>query len=568
MVMRYSNIKRRARCSAYLIACGIFLLLGCEQDPAPIVLAEVANHQITSTDFLPRFRDFILTSGSDDSPRVRDQVLNNMINEYLLADYTDQLGLAKGKQFDLRADRRKRQAILAAYRRHMIDNQVTLTEEELRKGFAQFNERLRARHLYAADRATADSIYAQLEKGESFHSLARTTFSDPLLASTGGDLGFFGMGDMDPAFEEAAFTTPAGSYSQPVETDYGYSIIKVEDRRRMPMITETQFAEQKKHIRRYLKWKKTVLHERAFLTGLIESTDVVYHPEGLQQLADIITGALGSEDGDSLMFRPGQELPESVLQKPCLTTEDIRWDVATTLEHLGELQLGQVRRGQTSVGVKNILRGLLARELMLADALKNDFDEQKQVVRSASAAIRLEKLHVLQNALYDTVTVPQIAIRDHHSQFRDQFYFPDEANVQLLMVRDSIRAQTISGQLRKGADFTSLILKWSQWPDSDKHQGKLGWVPRGKFGDWSEAIFTAKKGEVLGPKKIEDGWFFVRLLDLKPRRNMSLAEAAPQITETLRALRQKEVFRDLINELRSQTEWTIHTETVNELSLI
>ena len=568
MKLRFSNIRHQWAISCFCIGFGGLFWTGCQNDAAPQILAEIESHQITHADFLPRYRDFILASGTDDSPRVRDQVLNNMINEYLLASYTDELKLAETDHFRLRAYRHQRKTILASYRRQMIDNQIEVTEPEIREAFARFGERLRGRHLYAPDQQTADSIYAMLESGESFETLARGIFSDPLLAATGGDLGFFGVGDMDPAFEDVAFRTPIGSYSKPVETDYGFSIIKIDDRRQVPLVTETQFAEQKKQVRRYLKWKKTVLYERAFLSGLIDKSNITWHAEGVRKLAGIIEAALQNDTADSLDFRAGSELPEDVMHLPCLSSESFNWDIGTTLQYLGELQVDQVRRGTTSAGLKNILRGLIARELMLEDAIDRGIDEQRGVVREAEAAIRLEKAQLLQTALYDTVTVQPRAINAHFEQLGHQYYFPEEASVQLLMVRDSLKAQTIATQIRGGADFSMLIRNWSQWPESDQHNGMLGWVPRGKFGDWSDEIFAAKKGTVLGPRKIEDGWFFVRLLDMKPRKPMSLQEASPQISETLRALKQKSAFRDLINRLRSQANWTIYRDNLNELSLI
>ncbi|MCY3713931.1 MAG: peptidylprolyl isomerase [Gemmatimonadetes bacterium] len=74
-----------------------------------------------------------------------------------------------------------------------------------------------------------DELYDQLVSGADFETLARDFSEDTSNASKGGDLGFFGRNDMVPEFEAAAYETPPGSVSQPVKTEYGWHIIKVEE---------------------------------------------------------------------------------------------------------------------------------------------------------------------------------------------------------------------------------------------------------------------------------------------------------------------------------------------------
>ncbi|MXZ75943.1 MAG: hypothetical protein F4207_05210 [Gemmatimonadetes bacterium] len=74
-----------------------------------------------------------------------------------------------------------------------------------------------------------NELYDQLANGADFETLARDFSEDTSNAAEGGDLGFFGQNAMVPEFEAAAFGTPAGSISNPVKTEYGWHIIKVEE---------------------------------------------------------------------------------------------------------------------------------------------------------------------------------------------------------------------------------------------------------------------------------------------------------------------------------------------------
>lgn len=99
-------------------------------------------------------------------------------------------------------------------------------------------EQVRARHILVTlgegeDKALekAKAIRARLDKGESFEKVAKETSADPGSAAGGGDLGFFPRGRMVKPFEDAAFSLKPGETSEPVKSDFGYHIIRVEERK-------------------------------------------------------------------------------------------------------------------------------------------------------------------------------------------------------------------------------------------------------------------------------------------------------------------------------------------------
>lgn len=82
-----------------------------------------------------------------------------------------------------------------------------------------------------AAKAKADGLHQQLVGGTDFATLAKTNSDDTGSRDTGGDLGWFGRGDMVKQFEDQAFSMKPGDLSQPIRTDYGWHIIKVTDRK-------------------------------------------------------------------------------------------------------------------------------------------------------------------------------------------------------------------------------------------------------------------------------------------------------------------------------------------------
>lgn len=96
--------------------------------------------------------------------------------------------------------------------------------------FATAPEKVRASHILVNTQEEADAIVADLKAGKDFAELAKEKSTDPGSAANGGDLDFFGHGDMVPEFENAAFSMEVGQISDIIPSDYGFHIIKLTDK--------------------------------------------------------------------------------------------------------------------------------------------------------------------------------------------------------------------------------------------------------------------------------------------------------------------------------------------------
>lgn len=101
--------------------------------------------------------------------------------------------------------------------------------------FKKSPDEVRARHILVDSEDKAEQLLKQIKEGADFAELAKNNSKDPGNAENGGDLGYFRRGQMVPAFEKAAFELEPGQVSGIVKTDYGYHIIKVEDKKIYPV---------------------------------------------------------------------------------------------------------------------------------------------------------------------------------------------------------------------------------------------------------------------------------------------------------------------------------------------
>lgn len=107
---------------------------------------------------------------------------------------------------------------------------VEVTDEEIEKYYNQAKYELNARHILVADEETAFTVVEKLKAGGDFAELAKEYSSDGS-ASNGGELGWFTVGSMVDEFNDAAYALELNEISEPVQSQFGYHIIEVTDKR-------------------------------------------------------------------------------------------------------------------------------------------------------------------------------------------------------------------------------------------------------------------------------------------------------------------------------------------------
>jgi len=177
----------------------------------------------------------------------RRVLLEYLVEAHLFAEAAGKSQLATGKEFEerlayykLRAlrdtfyEKKVREAVTEAQAKAAYDEQIAKLAPE---------PEVRARHILVKTEQEAKDIVKQLKAGADFTELAKKS-SDGPSAQTGGDLGYFSRGQMVKPFEDAAFSLKPGQISDPVQTEFGWHVIKVEDKRNRPLPTFDEVKEQ------------------------------------------------------------------------------------------------------------------------------------------------------------------------------------------------------------------------------------------------------------------------------------------------------------------------------------
>lgn len=209
---------------------------GIDVKPGNPVVAKVDGNDITRVDVF-RFIKMMPANIQQLPPQaVYPLALEQVINTRLVQNKAEDANLASDPEVQQQLSMAEQQIIRSIYIQRELDKQISESDIKAKYdeavGKTPATEEIKAAHILVDSEAKAKDIIAKLEDGGDFGKLASENSADPGNKDKGGDLGWFAKGDMVPEFSDAAFKLGKGEVSKtPVKTQFGWHVIKVEEKR-------------------------------------------------------------------------------------------------------------------------------------------------------------------------------------------------------------------------------------------------------------------------------------------------------------------------------------------------
>ncbi|MDH4284976.1 MAG: peptidylprolyl isomerase [Gallionellaceae bacterium] len=190
--------------------------------------------------------------GQADTPELRKTIRDQLINYELIAQEAVKKGLDKQPEVAQIIEWGRQQTLANAFLQDYIKthpiNEETITKAYENLKISLGNKEFSVRHILVEKESDAKSIAAKLKKGEKFDKLAKTHSKDSGSKNQGGDLGWVPAGNIPTTyvkpFADAVMKLTKGQVSEPVQSQFGWHIIKLEDVRDLKMPTYEELKPQ------------------------------------------------------------------------------------------------------------------------------------------------------------------------------------------------------------------------------------------------------------------------------------------------------------------------------------
>jgi len=280
-----------------LLAMALMLEVNAFADSEAVV-ANIGDQKITVSDF-NRMLGLLDTEKQkviESNPQLKESVLTQFVQGIVVSELAREKGFNKLPEVKAQIEFFENNFLASLYIKQEVIGKISIPEEELKKYYDsnkdEFKtpEMVRVRHILVkvdesapekdkkAAKKKAENILKKIKLGEDFAKLAGEVSDDPGSKQKGGELGFFSRDRMVKPFEDAAFTLKPGEVSGLVKTQYGYHIIKAEEKKAAGI---QPFDDVKERIRQKLLQDQTKSKVLAFIEKAMKDAKAEIHPEAL-----------------------------------------------------------------------------------------------------------------------------------------------------------------------------------------------------------------------------------------------------------------------------------------------
>lgn len=523
---------KKSRIAILVLSCfllgNLFSIAYCTDNAKNDTLALVDQKAITTEDFITAYKEKMRKVGLTDNVETRVQYLRNLISDELLIAEAKNQGLDKTETAQKEYKRIRLQELLNTYTIKHISPGINITEDDLAKLYAKFNTKVKVSHLYAATKEKADSLYRELMKGKKFEDLARENFNDTGLKNNGGSVGYIAIDEMDPDFEKAAFSMNIGKISKPVKTVEGYSIIRVEDIKSNPLLTENEFLKVHDKLKAFARKRAFEEASKQYANSLREKLNTKFNDEIISKIFKTIA------DKSLLDF---SEAPSSLLHEDLNKTVVYsgigNWSLKRLIDEMNMVSDKQRKFIRTKENLEDVIAGLVNREYIEQKAVAEGLDRTPAFQKNVRYNFETFLLATIEKKLKDKIRISPDSVKSYYADNINLFTEGPTIRLSSILVDNQSLVDSIKFMLDNGESFDDLAKKYSIQRMTAEDSGDMGYFKRSELDDLADEVFALEIGQWAGPFSSQGKYVFLKCTDLTKPVTKSFDETKKDIELTL-----------------------------------
>jgi foldase protein PrsA len=534
------------------------LICGCEQGKSDEIIAKVGDYGINRLSFIDRYEDYLIQTGVKDNFPSRKNIVESMVTEILLSKYDDNQKITTDPDYVKESKWIKDQVILAYLKDQEVYSKIKVTDKETRDAFLRANQKLNVSHLYAATEEEINQLEQLLNIGIGFETLAKQTFTDSTLRNNGGNLGFITWGDMEPEFEEVAYSLKVGEISKPVKTKHGYSIIKLNKKVTHPLLTENEYLNKKNKFQQIIRLRKRKPAEIKYINSVINFNKFNFNEKSIDKIWQRFQLKINGEK-DLITF--------SDISAECLKYKDKVYSVDEIIRKLNNIPEYHLSKITSKEKLKAVMKGIVLKDELKKIAedkgyTKNKYVKKKLEKMKTNLFMKFKITEIIENA-----NISDSLVLDYYKSHLDFFSTHNQINVQEILVSNKDLANNIIKKIKAGKSFSFLAKKYSERKITAQNGGIIGLAPISKYGKLKNLFWNSPKNKLLGPLEINGYYGIFKVLEKKKSKVIEFNKVKNIAGMAVKFKLKNEILNDYVKELKTKVNVEIFDKVIGSTKI-
>ncbi len=553
------------------LLAGMLILVifsACGSQKGEKVVAKVGSLTVTTDELEQEWSaaSRMIIQGVSELDR-KKEIVNKMIGDKVVVLEAYKEGIDNEVEKDSSFAKQKETLLLnVLYKKEIVDK-TKATEAEIKEEYDKQKEEIHAAHILVVTKEEADKIHQQLKGGTDFTQLAKEKSIDPSAKNNGGDLGFFGRGKMIPEFQDVAFSLKEGDISRPVQTQYGWHVIKMIEKRQQQ---QSPYEEAKKQIQSRLDQTKREKRVKEYFNDLKKRVGFKINDQALE----LILSKKEEIPPDSLgLKKPGETVDPDKFSPEELNSNLFSYQggtvtVGTFIQQYTQMPQPYRPRLADKEKIGEIVFQTLVKDVLVVVAKKDNLEKTKDFEKEWNNSKEKEMAKRMRSeVILKGVGISDAEIQSYYDRFKDRFMVQAQVKVREIMVKTPEEADAILKQLKKGADFAKLATEKTIRETVRGAGGDLGSFARTRYPEIFDAAVGLKIGDLAGPIKISDrslgqGYSVIKLEDKTEEQIQPLEEVKDRVIQMARREKDNNIYNQWVENAKARYKIEVYDDVI------
>lgn len=543
------------------VAAGLWL--GCGKSGSD-TLAVVGGYEITTDEFNEFYNVRWPFPTAQDEYDKRRQTVDSLIVIRLLVQAAYEKNIDKLEEVARVVLAYKDRFLIDALMQKKIADKAEPSETEVKEFYDRLEYKIKASQILVDDLDTAQMLLKRIENGENFEKLAYDYSIDQSAKRNKGDLGYFIWGDMVDEFQQAAFSMQPGEVSPPVESRYGYYIIKVVDR--LPNEDRTDFQSMKKWLVEQVRlYKSNRLGEKYFdeiksrysiaidtntCGYLLHKREIMYPPVLLKNLP--------RNDFDmEQLDRNERELVLATWDGGQMTVSDY----LTTVAKYMPLKVRPDFDNYDSLAA-TIFR-LKLNDILAVEAHREGIDNDPRYLEKLT---RFKELTMAETMREDSIPLPpppdEGMMRQYYEEHAEEFSIPARVHIHEILLSDELKAQKLKKELKSLEAFKQAAMDMTERIGKRIGGGDLGYIQGIAFPEIFDLAWKTPVGAIGGPVVTRGKYSIFYVVDKIETELKDYLGMKREIAQKIVDRQKKEAFEKWVEQRKESTRIVINEDAL------